>query len=139
MSLSSQASSVLRQLDLPLEVSIKFEDFDIKDFKVQNYLVKSDPYLISNDGKIKIFLRFPFYIQSKDNAAIITNEENFKYFGDMSKIIIQSIAITDIQVLEIKCMDATFLAFPGISYGWGIYKENELIIQHSGIDEGIEF
>lgn len=62
MGMIEQANEIVKAITLPKEVRLKFEDFDIKGFKVQTYVVKSDPYLISSDKSLKIYLRFPFYV-----------------------------------------------------------------------------
>ena len=140
MEILKKAQSKINEILLPLEFDLKFEDYDIKNFQVQNYLVKSDPYLLSKDGKIKILLRYPFYFQSGEKACVVICEENFKEFDVNDTFIIKKIRVTDLQTLEINCDNATFLALPGVYLGWGIYVvNNKPLIQHCGIEEGIYF
>ncbi len=139
MDLIGEVNKILADISLPLKVSLKFEDFDIKEFKIQKNLVNSDPFLISSDKKIKIFLRFPFYVHENDGASVICSEEQYNAFLIAPEFLIKKIKVTPLQMLEITCENCTLVAFPGLSFGWGIYQDNRQIVQHNGLDEGIEF
>ncbi len=81
---------------------------------------KVEPYLSERESSqsLKIILNFPFFLCYGSQSTIVTSEEIIDRLAIEKYFEIQSIEVTEQQVLEISCKEGTILAFPGIGYGW---------------------
>lgn len=139
MTANKMQNFLKNKLKFPVKVKLQFDDFDIKNFEIQKNKVKSEPYLISAESGLKIQIQSPFYIGTPSKSCLIVEEETFAFLNISTEMQITQIEISDDQILEITCDSCKIYCLPGVAFGWGIYINKELVAQHYGLDEVIEF
>ena len=128
----------LLSVSYPVKGFIKFKDYDIKNYKLQDYLVDSDPYFLSNDNSLKIILRYPFFIRTIDGSTLIQSEEEFTKLN-LNEFNILNLKVNEFEILEIFCdKNLAILALPSLYSGWAVFKDGKELAQHHGYNEGIE-
>jgi hypothetical protein len=135
MNTIKRANEILNKLPYPITVNLTFKE-------VLNGDLKSvEPHLLQEDIKfpLKILLNFPFYLYTGKNAALIFEEEAIIKLKIKTRLNIESIIITELFIMEIRCKECTLIALPSLYFGWGIYKNGKEILQHQGWEEGIEW
>lgn len=119
------ANEILSSIEYPISAKYYFDE--------------SGASLISSDDQnYKITLGKTFFVKNGKSSSLINNNEEIINLELATIFSIKSIKINSFFIMEIYLDSYLILNFPGIYFGWGVYKDGRQIIQHEGWKNGIE-